>query len=597
MDYKEPKKNAPVELLSGGTERWQDVIPKYEILECLGEGSLTTVYKVKREGIDEVFAAKVLRSQYASNPRTAKRFAQEAKKACALNHPHLVSVYESGNTANGLPYLICDFVDGGNLEERLAKSGRMMLPPLIDLMVALCEGLEQAHAKGVIHRDIKPGNVVFKGGGSAELAKLSDFGIAKVLPSAGRETKYLTPEGDAFGNPAYMSPEQLQGARIDVRSDIYALGCVMYECLCGGKLFTGKNSVQVALKQIQEEPDFDRWRDVGVPISGELETLLSGMLAKDPEARYQTIKAVAADLRRLKVHESIRYKRPQPKPEPTDLAKPTADAAKSSAKARTVDTNVPERPAVVFDTSMVKSSMAESEKAQASWSKRAAARVESPALTTKQFVVGCAIAGVSLGLLVGLYIGFMAKSMKTDGLVTQSPIYEQRRLVSNAPDPLNQLDSEKPEIDTDASAGQRWRARSSSDDNNDISTTSGHMPIWYAFNRAELVEEADGKMPLKTNDGHVIFWYKIACLRQAIDEAVRNGVDLSDANLMVADLHDVNFNGARLRNANLRACNLTGCSFEGADFTGADVHGAFGVRSSAQRARDALNGEFSAFHP
>ena len=197
MDFKVAQQEDEIELVCSEPA---DLIPGYTLMEKMGDGSLTTVYKVCKQGINEIFAAKVLRSQFSTSPRTVKRFVQEAKKATVLNNPHVVSVYEVGKTTTGQPFVICDFVDGGTLAERLAAEGRLDDLTTVDMLLQICEGLKSAHNNDFIHRDTNPGNIVFKNTAEGQLAKLADFGIAKALPGPGRETKYTTPEDQVNSN-------------------------------------------------------------------------------------------------------------------------------------------------------------------------------------------------------------------------------------------------------------------------------------------------------------------------------------------------------------------------------------------------------------
>ncbi len=300
-----------------------DWIKDYEVIEKIGEGSLTTVYKVKRSGIEEFFVAKVLRSEFASNPRTSKRFLQEAEKAVKLNNAHIVSVYEVGKTLSGVPYLICDRFDAGSLADRLSQTEPMAQVEVLHLFLQVAEGLNHAHKNDLIHRDIKPANIVFKTGAAAELVKLADLGIAKVLPGAGRETKYFTPFGEAFGNPSYMSPEQLKGARLDARADIYSLGCVMYECLCGQPPFEDQNAVKVAMRQIHEDALPLRDRAAEQKVSAGVEAIVMRMIEKDAAVRYQSVEELIEDMKLVRAGGS-----PRPAPPPPVVAHQSAPRLK-----------------------------------------------------------------------------------------------------------------------------------------------------------------------------------------------------------------------------------------------------------------------------
>ncbi|MBS1990108.1 MAG: protein kinase [Cyanobacteria bacterium SZAS LIN-3] len=537
MDFKELEVDQiKLSAMASGVENFcSDAIADFEILDRLGEGSITTVYKARRSDADEVFAAKVLRSQYAENPRTAKRFAMEAKKAVLLNHAHLVSVYATGNTAAGLPYLICDFIDGGSLGERLAQVGRMGQTTVIDLFLALCEGLELAHSKNIFHRDIKPGNIVFTGDGKSERVKLADFGIAKVLPSAGRETKYFTPDGDAFGNPAYMCPEQLEGQRLDARSDIYSLGCVMYECLSGRPPFEGQNGVQIALKQMQVDPDFEVFRQLNISVESNLQLVMSGMLAKSPADRYQTVAALAADLRRVKSGGRPKYRPPPLKAVPPVSAKPAAVAPPpSSSGLRTAEEELgPKRSPIVFDMSLAKHSLEISEPLERHPLERTDAKVS--AAPVKAWPLGQKASltiAAAVCVFVGLAAGFCMMMAST---------------------PLADLDPDRKVYEAGVPEVPK--------------------PRFYSLQSWEQRDYASDQAPkaLLTRDGRVIFWYQSAYLREALSEAAKNGVDMSFADLSHSDLRNARLANAKLRGADMSHCRLDGAILAGADLRGADM--------------------------
>ncbi|MBS2010847.1 MAG: protein kinase [Cyanobacteria bacterium SZAS TMP-1] len=299
MDFKPESKKKNPELVeqTGGSDA-SAIMPGYEILEKLGEDSLTIVYKVRKIGVVELFVAKVLRPEFAGNPRTAKRFMQEGQKAMGLNNPHLLSVYDVGRCGDGVPFVVCQLVDGETLADRLRREpGKMSSADILEIVQQLAEGLGEAHKKGVLHRDIKPAGIVFTRGknGAAGLVKLADFGISKALPGAGRETRYLTPEGEEFGNPTYMSPEQLMGERLGPVSDIYSLGCVLYECIRGRPPFVGGGTLDVARQKLHDEPedlnDVLRGQD---GVAAGINSIVMRMLKRSSQERYQSVDELLA---------------------------------------------------------------------------------------------------------------------------------------------------------------------------------------------------------------------------------------------------------------------------------------------------------------
>ena len=271
---------------------------KYKVIERLGQGGMGAVYRVEQVFIAKQYALKVLDSEQHSEI-AVRRFQQEAKAAASLCHPNLVQVHDFGLLDDGQPFLVMDCVEGITLSERLKENGPLSTDQAVDLFMQVCSGLQFAHSKSVVHRDIKPSNIMLVSGESLTepgSVKILDFGIAKVLAGTDIETLGLTRTGEVIGSPLYMSPEQCQGLRVDQRSDIYSLGCVMYESLTGAPPHMGANALttmmlhqstkQLALKSASLGKDF--------PI--ELENLVEKMLNKSPEDRYQSISSVTSDL-------------------------------------------------------------------------------------------------------------------------------------------------------------------------------------------------------------------------------------------------------------------------------------------------------------
>ena len=262
----------------------------YHLLEKLGSGGMGTVYKARRSGVDKTLAVKKLNAKLSADESSVKRFEQEAKSASFLTHPNLVSVYDFGRDSRGEPYIVMDFVDGESLAEVLRREKQLEVLRFIRIMVQVCDALEHAHTKQIIHRDLKPNNILLvPNEDGSDFVKLVDFGIARVLPQAASENQRLTQTGDVVGSPVYMSPEQCVGDDLDGRSDIYALGCVMYECLVGRPPFLGDNVVQTILNHLKGNPPaFDKAGRSG--LTNGLESLVLKCLAKSPTERFQSMK-------------------------------------------------------------------------------------------------------------------------------------------------------------------------------------------------------------------------------------------------------------------------------------------------------------------
>ncbi len=259
----------------------------YQFLDRIGKGTLSYVYQARSGKVDALLAMKIFRRSPFENKRTLKRLEQEANKAKQLNHPNLCSVYEFGLSEKQYPYLVMDFLAGPTLEEIISTEGFLEVDRLIDIAIQICDALSHAHQHNLIHRDLKPANIyLLKAKGGYDFVKVSDFGIAKVLPNPGRETRYMTAEGEEFGSPAYMSPEQCLGERLDSRSDIYSLGCLMYEALSGKLPFSSSNPVRLGFKQVSQKPQSlrERFKDIEIPEA--LDAAVLCALEKKPENRF-----------------------------------------------------------------------------------------------------------------------------------------------------------------------------------------------------------------------------------------------------------------------------------------------------------------------
>lgn len=274
---------------------------RYEFLELLGDGGMGSVYRVFDRELKATFALKILRSELTMDKLAIKRFLQEAQLAQGLSHPNIVAIYQHSLTPSGSPYLIMDFLKGRTLAEVIKQDG--CLPPkrLIEIFIQILEGLAYAHERGIIHRDIKPGNIMLEQGASRDYAKILDFGIAKAIQveSEASETMVQTKTSDIVGSPLCMSPEQCQGTKIDKRSDLYSVGCVMYECLTGKPPFSGDNQFQIMTKHVYEAPKAMALVSRGQDIPEPLELIIQTCLKKAPADRYQSAEELLKDLRDL----------------------------------------------------------------------------------------------------------------------------------------------------------------------------------------------------------------------------------------------------------------------------------------------------------
>lgn len=253
------------------------IAERLEILSLIGAGGMSTVYRAKHLLLDRVVAVKVMQVGKVDD-NAVRRFQQEAKAATALNHPNIAAVREFGTAESGDPYLVMDYIDGTSLSDVIKQNGAIGIERTKEIMTQVCAGLQHAHALGVVHRDLKPANVMlFKDAAGNETAKIVDFGIAKILQSDGQTE--LTKAGEVFGTPLYMSPEQGLGKTVDARSDIYSLGCMMYECLSGKPPFSAETALETLLQHTTE---------TAAPLknAGALAQVAKRCLEKKPEDRY-----------------------------------------------------------------------------------------------------------------------------------------------------------------------------------------------------------------------------------------------------------------------------------------------------------------------
>lgn len=268
---------------------------KYTIEGLLGKGGMGSVYRVKDTESKAVFALKILDRGINSKESKdlSESFQQELNIAKELTHANIVSIYEFGETRNGIPYLLMDCVQGEGLDHLLEEQVFLEYEHVLDIFIQVCDAMAHAHARGVIHRDLKPSNILLtRGSEGPEIAKVSDFGIARIVPAG---TQSLVESTEVVGSPFYMSPEQCRGDAIDHRTDIYSLGCMLLEALTGRPPFVAENPVQIVLKHLQEEPRiYASLRRLEVP--QQFEKIILHCLKKSPDDRYQHMDEIIMDL-------------------------------------------------------------------------------------------------------------------------------------------------------------------------------------------------------------------------------------------------------------------------------------------------------------
>lgn len=262
---------------------------RYEIAQRLGGGGMAVVYKATDSYLGRPVSVKILREQLATDPDLLHRFRREAKAVASLSHPNVVSLFDVGHEGE-TNYLVMEYVEGETLKKRISGQGALSPAAAVNIAVQILDALEHAHEKKVIHRDIKPHNILITSSG---LVKVTDFGIARAVDGS-----TLVHTGEILGSAHYFSPEQAKGQPVDARSDLYSLGVVMFEMLTGRLPFEGDNPLSIALKHIQEEAPDARLFNGLVPPG--LERIVRKALAKDPSHRYQSAAEFRADLRAWK---------------------------------------------------------------------------------------------------------------------------------------------------------------------------------------------------------------------------------------------------------------------------------------------------------
>jgi eukaryotic-like serine/threonine-protein kinase len=261
---------------------------RYRIVSRLGSGGMATVYLAEDEVLGRRVAIKILNERYANDEQFVERFRREAKSAAGLSHPNIVSIYDRGE-AEGTYYIAMEHLDGRTLKQLILARGPAPIKIAIEYTRQILGALQFAHRNGIVHRDIKPHNVLVDADGRA---KVTDFGIAR----AGAASQ-MTEAGSIVGTAHYLSPEQAQGGAVDQRSDLYSVGIVLYELLTGSVPFTGDAPVEIAMKHLSEKPEPPSSKRPEVP--RELDYVVMRALAKDPEDRYQSTEEMDRDLERI----------------------------------------------------------------------------------------------------------------------------------------------------------------------------------------------------------------------------------------------------------------------------------------------------------
>jgi eukaryotic-like serine/threonine-protein kinase len=263
------------------------IADRFELEELVGTGGMSSVFRARDLQLDRRVAIKILHEHFASDPEYLERFRREARAVARLSHPNIVTVIDRGNDG-GQQYIVFEHVDGENLKELVVRSGRLPVRRALELALEVADGLAFAHGRGLVHRDVKPQNVLLSREGEV---KVTDFGIARSL----HVEQGVTQTGTVLGTGEYLAPEQASGKEISPATDVYSLGVVLWELLAGEVPFVGENFVAVALRHVNEPPPSLRERRPDV--SPRLDAAVERALAKDPARRFPSMAAFAAELR------------------------------------------------------------------------------------------------------------------------------------------------------------------------------------------------------------------------------------------------------------------------------------------------------------
>ncbi|MFI7664017.1 Stk1 family PASTA domain-containing Ser/Thr kinase [Nocardia sp. NPDC049526] len=267
---------------------------RYELGEIIGFGGMSEVHKARDLRLSRDVAIKVLRADLARDPTFYLRFKREAQNAAALNHPAIVAVYDTGEAevdGGPLPYIVMEYVDGDTLRDIVRGSGPIPPRRAMEVVADVCAALDFSHKAGIVHRDMKPANIMINRAGAV---KVMDFGIARAIADSSNP---MTQTAAVIGTAQYLSPEQARGETVDARSDVYSVGCVLFEILTGEPPFTGDSPIAVAYQHVREDPRLPSHVHNGVP--RELDSVVLKAMSKNPANRYQSAAEMRADLIRV----------------------------------------------------------------------------------------------------------------------------------------------------------------------------------------------------------------------------------------------------------------------------------------------------------
>src|SRR5215216_4674693 len=308
---------------------------RYRVIRRLGSGGMANVYLAEDEELGRRVAIKMLDDKHANDEQFVERFRREAKNAASLSHPNIVSIYDRGE-AEGTYYIAMEYIEGRTLKDLIVSRGPLPVERAVSYARQILGAVRFAHRKGIVHRDIKPHNVLVDTDGRL---KVTDFGIARAGASQ------MTEAGSIIGTAQYLSPEQARGSPVDQRSDLYSVGIVLYELLTGKVPFTGDAPVEIAMKHLSDVPEPPSSRREDVP--HELDLVVMRALAKDPDERYQSAEEMDADLQR--VSRGLGVSRRTEEAATAIISRPASMPTTITRAATTVQERPPPAPPVYYD--------------------------------------------------------------------------------------------------------------------------------------------------------------------------------------------------------------------------------------------------------
>lgn len=273
---------------------------RYQVLGRLGSGGMSVVYKARHIFLNRLVALKLLSPRLVTDLNNSRRFRDEAETASKMRHPNIITVFDFGLSDQGQPFLVMDLIEGDSLIEVIETGGHLPVDRALNIFIQLCDGLAELHRHQVIHRDLKPSNIMLIRSDPVERACIIDFGIAKLLDQPDRRAARLTGEGEVVGSPSYISPEQAQGYPLDVRSDVYSLGCTMYQALAGALPFEAGYPYQTMLRHVKETPPSLLVKAPNLPIPKALDQCVLRTLNKNPDDRFQSMDDLKDQLVRIR---------------------------------------------------------------------------------------------------------------------------------------------------------------------------------------------------------------------------------------------------------------------------------------------------------